>query len=230
MRIPTMSRACSLRALASLVAIVLLPAPFIAPTAGAQAPAATNGAATPTDAPSPAAAATNGTKAAPFISIARLQGGSQLGLDLNLIQPGSFFFVDTGDDEPGEVDVFNDGKLAVAVQLAGLDLGWRPASNALRFGVNGGVAMTSATVTAFCRTRSTTGDCTQQVAAQSGPAMIFGGGVFLQVRDLMRFETGFMRGRSGLETLSRAQGTDTGRYVGLSLNTKLGDLLESVIR
>jgi hypothetical protein len=169
---------------------------------------------TPTDQPSPAAAPAN-TDSRPYISLWR----DRLGLDLTLIQPGSFFYIDTGVDDAGEVDIFKDGKLAVTVQLAGLDLGMRVRNNALRFGFNGGVGVTSATVAA---------DGARE--ARTGGALVYSGAFFLQFRDLMRFEAGAVQGRSGVEGLTRSQQTDGGRYFGISLNTKLGDALENIIR
>jgi hypothetical protein len=154
----------------------------------------------------------------------------RFGLDLTLIQPGSFFFDDSGEDDPGEIDLFHDGKLAISVQLAGVDLGYRIQANAVRFGFNGGTGISTATISEHCRARDAEGTCTDNVAATTGAVLVLNGGVFVQFRDLMRFEVGRIKGISGVETATGSQRTDGGRYFGVSFNTKIGDSLENLIR
>jgi hypothetical protein len=59
---------------------------------------------------------------------------------------------------------------------------------------------------------------------------VYSASVFVQFRDLMRFELGGMQGRSGVEGLTSTQQTDGARFFGVSLNTRLGDKLGEIFR
>jgi len=177
----------------------------------------------------PAVAPPNGAvgKTEPFVPLTR---NKRFGIDLTLIQPGSFYYDDTGTDDTGEVDLFENGKLAIALQLAGLDLGYRLPNNSVRLGVNAGSGGSTATIGEYCRSQDSSGACTETVRQESGMVLVLNAGLFIQFRDLMRFEVGAMRGLSGIETARGSQRTDSARYFGITLNTKIGDLLENVIR
>lgn len=165
----------------------------------------------------------------PFIPIG---GSKKFGFDLTLLQPGSYFYDDTGDDDVGEVDLYVNGKLAISVQLAGLDLAVRLRNSAVRLGINGGTGISTATIGEYCRTALVSGECPtgETVKSETGAVLILNAGVFVQFRDLMRFEYGAIKGYSGIETASGSQRKDSARYFGISFNTKIGDVLENLIR
>lgn len=162
--------------------------------------------------------ATHATDAA-FFAFGR---NRQYRVDLTFIQPGSFIFYDRGTDDEGEVDLYKDGKLAIAVQLAGADFGWSPPSRKIRFGVNGGVGVSSAS------TGSTSQD--GEGGSRSGSVLMMSGSGFIQFKNLFRYEVGFMRGISALEGLSGTQRSDTALFFGVTLKTTLGEELENLIR
>jgi hypothetical protein len=83
---------------------------------------------------------------------------------------------------------------------------------------------------AYCRTVGAAGACADRVAATSGMVLVVNVGGFIQLRDLMRFEGGWMKGISGVESARSSQRDDSAYYFGITLNTKIGDLLENVIR
>jgi hypothetical protein len=164
----------------------------------------------------------------PFIPF----GSNRFGLDLTLIQPGGFFYLDKGRDDPGEVDIFKDGKMTIAVQLAGADIGGRFQQNAVRAGGNFGFGVATAGIAEYCRTGAALDTCpaAERVAATTGGVLIYNTGLFVQLRDLMRFEAGRIQGISGIENLDRHRRDDAAWYFGVTFNTKIGDVLENLIR
>ena len=152
--------------------------------------------------------------------------GSRTGVDLTLVQFGSYLFFDVGDDEEGEVDLYQDGKLGAAVQMAGLDFVlFTNESRRARVGINVGVGI--ATPRQETPKATETASSNQTGASQniSALAAIISTSLFLDLSEHVRFEYGMVWGFSAKDGLIGGQRDDVALFLGLSLKTSLGNEL-----
>lgn len=152
--------------------------------------------------------------------------GKRSGVDLTLLQPASYVFFDTGQDEPNEVDFFEDGKLQSSVQLVGVDwVGWYDKSLKFRLGLNTGLGLT--TVKDKAPTEADPG------ATKDSAGVLLNAGGFLDVLKFARLEFGWMMGISARERRENSpfdDSDDRGLYLAVSLRTKLGDQITKLFR
>lgn len=155
-----------------------------------------------------------------------IRTGKRTGLDLTLLQPAGYVFFDTGQDEPNEVDFFEDGKLQSSVQLVGVDwVGWYDKSLKFRVGLNTGLGLTSVKDKA-----PTTADPN---AGKDAAGVLINVSGFLDVLKFARLEYGWVMGISARERSENSpfdDSDDRGRYIAISLRTKLGDQLTKLFR
>ena len=150
--------------------------------------------------------------------------GENKGIDLTLIQVGSYIFYDVGDDEDGEIDLYKDGKASISLQLAGVDfVAHRSRSTGARFGINTGMALigTSQTVTEAA-------GATTQTSSDYGSVFVWSASAFVDLAKVFRLEFGHVMGISAKEGLTRGQGNDSAWFVGLSVKSSLGDFVKKI--
>lgn len=155
-----------------------------------------------------------------------IRTGGRTGLDLTLLQPAGYVFFDTGQDEPNEVDFFEEGKLQSSVQLVGVDwVGWYDKSLKFRVGLNTGLGLTSVKDKA-----PTEADPSARKDAAGVLVNVSG---FLDVLKFARLDYGWVIGISARERGENSpfdDADDRGRYLAISLRTKLGDQLTKLFR
>ncbi|MBP8272919.1 MAG: carboxypeptidase regulatory-like domain-containing protein [Acidobacteria bacterium] len=155
------------------------------------------------------------------------QFGPNSGIDLTLIQVGSYIFYDVGGDDPGEIDLYKDGKASISLQLAGVDLVLhRSRATGARVGFNTGMALvgSSQTVTPV----STNGATSSTDSTDYGSVFVWSASAFLDIAKVVRVEFGHAMGISAKEGLTRGQSNDSAWFIGLSVKSSLGDLVKKL--
>ena len=132
------------------------------------------------------------------------QADTKICFSPTLIMPGTHVFFDQGVDEPGEFDLFNDGKIGLDVQLLGADVFRELVEDRLRVGGNFGFGTAT--------------------AMEGAPAVLISASVFLQIRQHMRFDFGWIKGFNAKEGPGKKD--DQAVFVGLSFPTQLGEALK----
>ena len=147
--------------------------------------------------------------------------GPRSGLDLALLQPGSFAYFDTGTDEEDEVDLFVDGKLGTTVQLIGADaIAYSDRRNRVRVGLNFGVGIGTSNEAA------PTSD--NAAATKSTAVLMLTTSVVADFAKVFRLQAGWIQGVSTREKVGSRD--DSAVFVGITLRTQLGEQLLKLIR
>ena len=136
-------------------------------------------------------------------------GSQRFGFDPTVIQPGTHAFFPTGTLDPGEIELFKDGKLAVDLQLVGGDLVHYFRDGKARVGVNLGLGITQLNDAAVVLTSTS---------------------AFCQIGAYYRIDFGWTRGQSAKEGLTPKQRDRDALFVGISFPTKLNELLKSLLK
>jgi hypothetical protein len=122
-----------------------------------------------------------------------------------LFTPATRIYFDTGDDDPGELDLFEDGEFGINLDLATLYLDYR--WKGVTFGpyVSGGISSVS------------------DEASSDAVVLIWSAGIALTFRELpFAIEAGYMQGISAGESLDSTTRDDGAIYIGLSFNKIVG--------
>ncbi|MDJ0907171.1 MAG: hypothetical protein QNI96_14215 [Woeseiaceae bacterium] len=138
---------------------------------------------------------------------------------LRFFDPSVRVYFDTGTDDPDEIDIFNDGNLNLAVDLASIYWPWR-LGRAEYFDNWSWGPVVGAGIGAPA---SDSSDGTTQ--ASGAPIVMFSGGMMLEYEldsgPSFAFEAGYTIGYSSDESLGDAD--DSAAYVGLRINVPLAE-------
>jgi hypothetical protein len=150
-------------------------------------------------------------------------------IKLGLVQPGARAFVEFDSDDSEEVDFFDNGSIALDVEVFTLDLFARNASNSARGGVSGsfgfGYAPVSSPASGTRATPTSPNNQTSMDAQRSVGATIFSVGGFLQLGRAVRLEIGALTARTLSEEWRGKRAWDSAIYFGVGIPTDLAAAL-----
>jgi hypothetical protein len=129
------------------------------------------------------------------------KGDFSVGLNHQWLKPGTRIYFDDGTDDPGEIDLFKDGRLGINLDVLtiSLDLQWK----ALTVGFFGSGGISSAN---------------SDSASDPVVAIIAGGIVITPRGSPFRLEAGYMQGFSADERLNGSQRDDGALFFGVSFD------------
>jgi hypothetical protein len=150
----------------------------------------------------------------PFLSL-----GRNWALDPVVLEAGTQVFFDVGVDDPGELELFSDGKLGIKLDLVGIDMAWMNPRRNFRtgFNISTGITTTAATV-----------PLAEEEARQGGTAFVLSAVYFAEFGRLLKWQVGVMNGWGATEDLSSRD--DLAVVVGFGFSTGLGQRLVGIFK
>ena len=128
-----------------------------------------------------------------------------------VLEVGTHVFFDRGGDEPGQLDVFEDGALGLDLQWIGAQV-YHNLSDVFRVGINSGIGIIPAT----------TGQVT-------GAIFSYNVGGYISLGEMIKFDIGYIKAISANESFGPGQNSDSGIQVGFSFPTVFGEAIERAI-
>jgi len=140
-------------------------------------------------------------------------------LELRFFDPSARVYFDTGSDDEGEVDLFNDGKLNISVDLVSIYVPWRLGKSSFYDKWSWGPVI-GAGLGAPAKDSED-----GSVEASGAPVVLFSLGGMMQYRlesgPSFSFEAGYSRGFTSDESVDDSD--DSASYVGIRINVPIGE-------